>query len=353
MTEKYKMDTHMHSKASDGLWTPRQVVKEAKERGLEIIALTDHDTTFGVKEAMQAGEEYGIKVIPGIEIDADYSHANVKVKDIELLGLGINLDKIQPFVQQRADARMKSLQRYIQAYNAYLRDAEFQTRNNDKKYPLVDAKELSTEQIITWRNNKDQYENPTPFLSKMDIVNFLLEKFAKPSEEVSKAIKGDRVYSGAFKKEYDFLFGTKEIKPSFYEAIKAVKDADGKSFVAHPGLSKGYENGMMKEWLLPREEWFNPENGFTPLHFMVDLKHHGLDGIELYNYKGSDKNHAEQQDLINEYFDQLAYQLRLGVVHGSDCHGPKGNGPMLGKFGGIGVNPNLTFGAGYFGDEEV
>ena len=61
------IDLHVHSMFSDGTFTPRQIVALARERELSAIALTDHDTVNGLDEAMSAGEELGIEIVPGIE----------------------------------------------------------------------------------------------------------------------------------------------------------------------------------------------------------------------------------------------------------------------------------------------
>ncbi len=61
-------DLHNHSTASDGEYTPSELVLQAREIGLKAIALTDHDTIAGLDEAIGAGHESGIKVIPGIAI---------------------------------------------------------------------------------------------------------------------------------------------------------------------------------------------------------------------------------------------------------------------------------------------
>ena len=64
-------DLHIHSTASDGQYTPSEIVALAKAKGLEAIALTDHDTLGGLEEAMAAGRAQGLRVIPGIELSAD------------------------------------------------------------------------------------------------------------------------------------------------------------------------------------------------------------------------------------------------------------------------------------------
>mgnify|MGYP001512569954 FL=1 len=64
--EKY-IDLHTHSIKSDGSMTPAEVVREAKKAGLSAIALSDHDTVDGVKEAMEEGKRIGVEVVPAIE----------------------------------------------------------------------------------------------------------------------------------------------------------------------------------------------------------------------------------------------------------------------------------------------
>ncbi len=63
------LDLHTHSTASDGLYTPSELVALAHQAGLTMIALTDHDTTDGLAEAQAAGATHGVTVIPGIEIN--------------------------------------------------------------------------------------------------------------------------------------------------------------------------------------------------------------------------------------------------------------------------------------------
>ena len=65
--EKY-IDLHTHSIKSDGSMTPAEVVREAKKAGLSAIALSDHDTVDGVKEAMEEGKRIGVEVVPAIEL---------------------------------------------------------------------------------------------------------------------------------------------------------------------------------------------------------------------------------------------------------------------------------------------
>jgi 3',5'-nucleoside bisphosphate phosphatase len=74
-----KVDLHLHTTASDGGLTPTELVREAKHRGLECIAVTDHDSTNGIAESLAEGEAQGIQVIPGIEISTDIPRAEVHI----------------------------------------------------------------------------------------------------------------------------------------------------------------------------------------------------------------------------------------------------------------------------------
>jgi predicted metal-dependent phosphoesterase TrpH len=64
------VDLHVHSTASDGSKSPTDVMAEAKRVGLAALALTDHDTVDGIEEARGAGDELGVRLIPGVELSA-------------------------------------------------------------------------------------------------------------------------------------------------------------------------------------------------------------------------------------------------------------------------------------------
>lgn len=74
-----KGDFHIHSTASDGNCTPSQVVTLAKKRNIDIMALTDHNTTSGLDEAIKRGNDIGIKVIPGVELSTRYNNTRVHI----------------------------------------------------------------------------------------------------------------------------------------------------------------------------------------------------------------------------------------------------------------------------------
>lgn len=79
------IDLHVHTTASDGQYTPTQIIQKAKELSLNAIAVTDHDTIAGLEEAKKEAVQQNINFIPGIEISITYSRG-----EFHLLGLGIS-----------------------------------------------------------------------------------------------------------------------------------------------------------------------------------------------------------------------------------------------------------------------
>lgn len=77
-----KWDLHIHSNASDGKGTPAQIIQKAKEKGLSVIALTDHHTVKNIDEIKALGRENGITVISGIEFRTEYGE-----KSVHMIGL--------------------------------------------------------------------------------------------------------------------------------------------------------------------------------------------------------------------------------------------------------------------------
>jgi predicted metal-dependent phosphoesterase TrpH len=73
------IDLHTHSNRSDGTFEPAEIIRRAAELGLEVVALTDHDTTEGLEEALGAGIALGIEVVPGVEFSAEYEHTSIHV----------------------------------------------------------------------------------------------------------------------------------------------------------------------------------------------------------------------------------------------------------------------------------
>lgn len=79
-------DLHMHSTCSDGGEAPADVIEFAAAQGMTLAALTDHDGVAGVKEAVEAGKRFGVRVLPSIEMDTEWQH------ELHILGLDLDVD---------------------------------------------------------------------------------------------------------------------------------------------------------------------------------------------------------------------------------------------------------------------
>jgi predicted metal-dependent phosphoesterase TrpH len=86
-TDRPRFDLQSHSTRSDGTMEPAAVVAAAAQAGVELLALTDHDTLGGVAEALRAGEEHAVAVVPAIEISAvDDGGAGGTARELHILG---------------------------------------------------------------------------------------------------------------------------------------------------------------------------------------------------------------------------------------------------------------------------
>ena len=81
-------DLHTHSWYSDGHYSPSELVDRAKAQGIRVLALTDHDTTAGIREARDACQTSSIRLIPGVEVSVTWEK-----KTIHVIGLGIDPDE--------------------------------------------------------------------------------------------------------------------------------------------------------------------------------------------------------------------------------------------------------------------
>ena len=79
------IDLHVHSTASDGTFTPTELVAEAKRCGLSAFALTDHDIVDGISEALAAGEASGLEVIPGVELSNTTKQKSMSSDSLSIL----------------------------------------------------------------------------------------------------------------------------------------------------------------------------------------------------------------------------------------------------------------------------
>lgn len=97
-----KVDLHTHTTASDGVLTPSQLVAQAARRGLGVLAITDHDSTEGIAEALEAARDYpSLTVIPGVELSTDVPRGEVHI-------LGFYIDYSNESFQARLEAMRHS-----------------------------------------------------------------------------------------------------------------------------------------------------------------------------------------------------------------------------------------------------
>lgn len=108
------IDLHLHTTASDGTYTPIQMVEEATRLDLLAIAITDHDTMEGVEPAIRRGEELGLEVVPGIELNTDY-----KDREIHILGyyLDANCSEFQETLKELQAARVNRVKKIVEKLN--------------------------------------------------------------------------------------------------------------------------------------------------------------------------------------------------------------------------------------------
>jgi len=87
-------DLHLHTIYSDGTYTPEELISEAFKEGLSAIAVVDHDTVGGIEPTIEAGKDFDIEVLPGIELTTDQNGTEVHI-------LGYFIDYNNPILKER------------------------------------------------------------------------------------------------------------------------------------------------------------------------------------------------------------------------------------------------------------
>ncbi|MBQ9991615.1 MAG: PHP domain-containing protein [Lachnospiraceae bacterium] len=259
------IDLHVHSNKSDGSLSPTQLVELAAEKKLSAFALTDHDTTDGLDEAMEAAARYNaslahdagnkspLEVIPGIEFSTEYQG-----KDVHILGLFIDYqspvfkEKIQAFVDSRI-------------------------LRNEKM-----CKSLSTEGIdITYEKLLAEY--PCAVITRSHYARYLHEH-----GYVSSVREAFDRYIGDHAKHY---IPREKITP--VQAIELIKEVHGLAVLAHPVLYRMSDANLET--------------------LVALLKENGLDGIEAI-YSTYTAGEERQIRALAKKYDLL-------ITGGSDFHG--------------------------------
>lgn len=217
-----RLDLHLHTTHSDGSCTPTEVIGLAHQAGVTALAITDHDITSGIPEAITAGEQYGIEIIPGVEISSLMGSSELHI-------LGYFLDWQDTDLNQR----LKSLRDSRHHRNPQIVD-RLQRLGIDITYDEVRA------------------------LAGSDSVG-------RP--HIARALMNKGVVTSA-KEAFDRFLGDGKAAyvprelPSPADAIRWIKEAHGLAVLAHPTWVKLADQPLAE--LIRR------------------LKADGLDGMEVY-----------------------------------------------------------------------
>lgn len=192
-----KADLHTHTLYSDGGLSPGELIKKAKDVGLNIVGITDHDSVGGLDEAIEEGGNSGVEVIPGIELSAVYDG-----NEIHILGYFIDFQSVllQKSLEVLRKERLKRAGRIVD-------------KLNNMKIPLT------MESVLAGVSGES--------VGRPHIANALVsEGLAESYRQAFSKYLGDKC--PAYEQKVTF---------SPQEAIGLIAECNGLSFLAHPGNS--------------------------------------------------------------------------------------------------------------------
>ncbi len=218
------IDLHTHSDRSDGTTSPAELVRHARERGIDVLALTDHDTTEGWDEAADTARRTGITLVRGIEISC------------KLAGHGVHLLAYLP--DPTYEKLSDELVRILDGRNARLPMTVDRLRGLGIDITADDVQRLAGDAAAVGRPH---------------VADALVEKgVVRDRSEAFERYLGSR--GPAYVKRY---------ASDLFEMVGTVAMAGGVSVVAHPWASRGHNHDALDEGAL------------------ADLKDAGLSGIEV------------------------------------------------------------------------
>lgn len=205
-------DLHTHTLASDGMQSPAENVRLARDKGLAAIAITDHDTVAGVKEAMEEGVRSGVTVVPGVEISTRASG-----KDIHVLGYYVDCGN-ELFLQRLADLR--------------------NTRDERNAKMIAKLRELGVditmEEVIAGLGRE---LGPDETVARPHIADVLVGKgYARDMRDAFDKYLGENAPA---------YVSVPRISPG--EACSWIREAGGTPVLAHPGIYG--DDGLVREIL--------------------------------------------------------------------------------------------------------
>ena len=265
------VDLHTHSTFSDGTWTPEEVVHAALKKGVQVLALTDHDTTDGVARAQALAQARNLRFVTGVEISTkDHDHLHFT---------GYNIDVTNPEFQQFLAANRTARQGRIKQVIAQLQAAG------------VDITE------------QDVFSRAANTVSRAHVADALQAKGYAHSRQAAfrnYLLEGQPGYVPA-------------IGVSAVEAIKHIKKAGGLAVIAHPGLVSDHWD--FPAWVaagLDGIEVYYPAHSFAmrqELTYLADR--YGLlvtAGSDFHGPRGG-KTVSPGMPLPKNYFDRLLSKL--------------------------------------------
>ncbi|MDD4048281.1 MAG: PHP domain-containing protein [Clostridia bacterium] len=257
------IDLHVHTTASgDGDFSPKKVVEIAKEKNIQAIAITDHDTINGVKEGLLWGKRHGLEVIPGCEF-----YTEDMGKWLHLLGYFIDYksQELSKFTEKIEEERKKTVRKQMDKLK---KAGLFLELGDLYKSNLKPMFHNYANVIFADSRNKDN-----------DLVKKYLEK-----ENPIVSFCMDWLVPGK-------PFNAYQYTPKASDIIKLIKNIGGVPVLAHPGA------------LLKEEEDY----------IIDDLMFLGLEGIEIYTSWHNERN--------EEHYNKYCLGKDLIITCGSDFHG--------------------------------
>jgi len=279
------IDLHTHSTVSDGSFSPSALIVEAVKRGLTAIALTDHDTTGGLKEAAKAAKENGIRFIPGIELEIAWNQNG----EFHLLGLGLGELKDEFITAVEGLGRRREE-----------RNLEIVDRMN-KAGIKVSYSEIITQTV---RSAAARSQTAGHSIGRPHFAAYMAEK---------KIVKSrDQAFSRYLGKGRPFYIP--KVGLEFELALKIIHESGAIAVLAHP-------MSLYTAW------------GKLP-ELIKSFKEKGLDGIEAW--------HPSTKLSSCKRLEELGRKLDLYITAGSDFHGEARRDRKLGITAG-GIKISDTF----------
>jgi len=190
-----KTDLHMHSYHSDGYHAPEILIDKAKNQGIKILSITDHDSLNGIEEATEYAKKIGIEVIPGVEISTD-------IRDTEVHILGY-------FV----DPKNKDLEHYLH----FFREERYKRAIRMVKKLNILGLDITMDDVLVFAKDSA--------IGRPHIAQALLAK-----GQVKSFFEAFYKYIGNHAPAYE-----RKVHLSPQSAFKIINDAGGLAFIAHPG----------------------------------------------------------------------------------------------------------------------